>query len=109
MKIMSKERHMKKSGMALAALAFAGLTGTHATAAPLSPAADVRSTAGSAVELVRDRWDRRRDRWDRRDARRDWRGDRRAYRYRNWNRYSSRPYNWRSRGCVAAGPVWFCR
>jgi hypothetical protein len=107
---MSKERHVKKSAMTLAALAFAGLMGTQASAAPLSSAAEVTSKAApSAVEQVRDRWERRHDRWDRRHARRDWRHDRRYYRYRNWNRYGYRPYNWRSRGCVSVGPVWFCR
>jgi hypothetical protein len=27
---------------------------------------------------------------------------------RGWHRYHSRPYNWRTRGCVVVGPVWFC-
>jgi hypothetical protein len=108
-KIMSKERHVKKSAMTLAALAFAGLMGTQANAAPLSSAAAATTQAApSAVEQVRDRYERRDDRWHRRNARRDWRSDRRYYRYRNWNRYNSRPYNYRSRGCVAVGPVWFC-
>ena len=97
---------MKKSAMTLAALAFAGLMSSQASAAPLSSAAAVTSKAApSTVEQVRDRYDRRHDRWDRRD----WRHDRRYYRYRHWNRYSYRPYNWRSRGCVAVGPVWFCQ
>jgi hypothetical protein len=30
------------------------------------------------------------------------------HRYDNWNRYSSRPYGWQSRGCVLVGPLWFC-
>jgi hypothetical protein len=29
-------------------------------------------------------------------------------RYRGWHRYNSRPYGWRSRGCVIVGPVWVC-
>ncbi|MGZ9005060.1 MAG: hypothetical protein ACXW20_14885 [Burkholderiales bacterium] len=100
---------MKKSAIALAALAFAGLMGTQANAAPLSSAASVTSKAApSAVEQVRDRYERRDDRWNRRNARRDWRSDRRYYRYRSWKRYNSRPYNYRSRGSVAVGPVWFC-
>jgi hypothetical protein len=107
--IMSKERHVKKTAMTIAAMAFAGLMSTQASAAPLSTAAGVTKAAPSAVEHVRDGYDRRHDRWDRRYDRRDWRHDRRYYRYRNWNRYSHRPYNWRSRGCVAVGPVWFCQ
>ncbi len=98
---------MKKSAMTLAALAFAGLMSTTASAAPLSSAAGVTKAAPSVVEQVRDR-DGMNDRWERRHARRDWRSDRRYYRYRSWNRYESRPYNYRSRGCVAAGPLWFC-
>ena len=33
-------------------------------------------------------------------------------RYRNpppgWRRYGARPGDWRTRGCVMAGPIWFC-
>ena len=25
-----------------------------------------------------------------------------------WHRYHSRPYNWRARGCIVVGPIWFC-
>jgi Ni/Co efflux regulator RcnB len=25
-----------------------------------------------------------------------------------WRRYSARPWNYRTRGCVMFGPVWFC-
>jgi hypothetical protein len=52
---------------------------------------------------------------------RDWR-DREAYndrynndrydrgdRYRGWSRYSSRPYDWRDRGCISVGPLWYCQ
>ena len=28
--------------------------------------------------------------------------------YRGWHRYSHRPSRWSNRGCVAAGPIWFC-
>lgn len=35
-----------------------------------------------------------------------------GYRYRSaprgWHRYHARPRDWRSRGCVIVGPVWFC-
>lgn len=103
---------MKKTLMTIAVLAMGGMMGAQAaTAAPLSKAAGATQGAAHAdVIQVRDRNrnginDRRERRWDRRD----WRQDRRYYRYRNWNRYGYRPYNWRSRGCVAVGPVWFCR
>jgi hypothetical protein len=35
--------------------------------------------------------------------------DRRYDAYRGWNRYNSRPRGWRNRGCVAVGPIWFCK
>ena len=35
-----------------------------------------------------------------------------GYRYRSaphgWHRYRARPGNWRTRGCILVGPVWFC-
>ena len=40
----------------------------------------------------------------------NWRHNHHRYdKYRGWNRYSKRPHNYRNRGCVAVGPVWFCR
>jgi hypothetical protein len=38
-------------------------------------------------------------------AHRHWHGH---HRYRGWHRYQARPWNWRARGCVVVGPVWFC-
>jgi hypothetical protein len=109
---MSKETPVKKTLMTIAVLAMGGMMGTQAaTAAPLSKAAGATQGAVHAdVIQIRDRNrnginDRRERRWDRQD----WRKDRRYYKYRSWNRYNSRPYNWRSRGCVALGPVWFCK
>jgi hypothetical protein len=26
----------------------------------------------------------------------------------HWHRYHSRPRDWRRRGCVIVGPIWFC-
>jgi hypothetical protein len=44
--------------------------------------------------------------WNRRHwhGRRHWSGPR----YHGWRRYHARPWNWRSRGCILAGPIWFC-
>jgi|LNFM01.1.fsa_nt_gb hypothetical protein len=110
--IMSKETPVKKTLMTIAVLAMGGMMGAQAaTAAPLSKAAGATQGAVHAdVIQVRDR-NRNgiNDRRERRMYNRNWRNDRRYYRYRNYNRYYSRPYNWRSRGCVSVGPVWFCR
>ncbi len=27
---------------------------------------------------------------------------------RGYRRYTARPYDWRTRGCVIVGPLWFC-
>lgn len=103
---------MKKTLMTIAVLAMGGLMGTQAaTAAPLSKAAGATQGAVHAdVIQVRDR-NRNgiRDGRERRMYNNNWRNDRRYYRYRNYNRYNARPYNWRSRGCVAVGPIWFCK
>ena len=56
----------------------------------------------------KDRWDRRRDRADRRHDRREYRHWRRHHAPPGWRRYSTRPWNYRTRGCVMFGPVWFC-
>lgn len=100
---------MKNVAIALTALVFAGVASSTAPAAPLAGIAAVQKAVPGAAEQVRDRDDRRWDRHDRRWDRRDWRHDRRYYRYRHWNRYNHRPYNWRSRGCIDVGPFWFCR
>ena len=112
---MSKETSVKKTLMTMAVLALGGLMSTQAaTAAPLAKAAGASQGAIHAdVIQVRDR-NRNgiNDRFERRRYNKgynNWRNDRRYYRYRNWNRYNSRPYNHRSRGCVSIGPVWFCK
>lgn len=110
---------MKKTLMTIAVLAMGGLMGAQAaTAAPLSKAAGATQGAAHADVIqvrdrnrngINDRRERRRYNKNWRNYNNNWRNDRRYYRYRNYNRYYSRPYNWRSRGCVAFGPFWFCR
>jgi Ni/Co efflux regulator RcnB len=101
---------VKKTAMMIAALAFAGLMGTQASAAPLSKAAGATQSAAQS-DVVQVRHHKKHRHYKKRHHRGayNWRNDRRYYRYRSWNRYGSRPYNWRSRGCVAVGPVWFCK
>lgn len=96
--------------MMIAALAFAGVMGTQASAAPLSKAAGATQSAAQS-DVVQVRHHKKHRNYKNRHHRGayNWRNDRRYYRYRSWNRYGSRPYNWRSRGCVAVGPVWFCK
>jgi Ni/Co efflux regulator RcnB len=93
----------------LAASAITLATAAAGTAAPLATAGvSIDNASQSLVIDVRDR-DRDRDRHRHRSNRHD----RRHYvyghdRYRNWRRYSARPWNWQTRGCVAVGPVWVC-
>jgi Ni/Co efflux regulator RcnB len=99
----------------LAASAITLATVAAGTAAPLATAgATVDNGAQSlvvdaqAVVVVRDRdRDRHRHR-----AHRDRHHKRHIHvhrdRYHGWHRYSARPWNWQTRGCVAAGPVWVC-
>lgn len=94
------------------------LSATFASANPAIGAAKgsegLRTTHVPTLEQAdyrdRKRMLRKRDRhWDRgwRRGHRHW-DDRRYRKYRGWNRYYSRPYGWRDRGCIAIGPIWFC-
>ena len=104
---------MKKTAMTLAVLALGGLMSTMASAAPLSSAAGATSgIASSDIEQVRDRkgnWNNNNRNVRKYNNRRKYHAGRRYNRApSNWRRYSSRPYGWRTRGCVIVGPVWFC-
>jgi hypothetical protein len=75
-----------------------------AKAAAINSAAGLAAASDNALIQVQDR-DRRdgrrgRDRDFRRDSRRPPRG---------WRRYSRRPSDWRRRGCIVIGPLWYCR
>lgn len=98
--------------LAPAAIAtFMALTPAHALPVASSGAAPAADASPAALTLIADRdGDGRRDRMHRD-------GDRRGHwvpgrRYDNapsgWHRYGRRPGNWRSRGCILVGPIWFC-
>jgi Ni/Co efflux regulator RcnB len=81
-----------------------------ASAAPAPPPAQLRSATPDAVLQVQDRHhngerrsEHRRGRDHRYTAGR--RYDRAPSHYR---RYSHRPNDWESRGCILVGPLWFC-
>lgn len=78
---------------------------TQAGAAPIAKSDGI--AASGIVTTVDNRRDHRRhDDHRRNEDRRNWgRGD---YERHGWHRHSHRPYNWRGRGCVTVGPVWFC-
>jgi hypothetical protein len=103
---------VKKTIFALAAGIFA-MSVSAASAMPTAArhAADgPRATASTGVEPAQYRHHKRG--WKHRHyrGRNAYRSDRRyrGNQYRGWKRHYSRPYSWRSRGCVAVGPIWFC-
>jgi hypothetical protein len=83
------------------------ITLSTAHALPVAKAVDGAHASTPALTLVDDRRDGMRGDRD---------GDRRRFtpgrRYDNapsgWHRYGRRPGNWRSRGCILVGPIWFC-
>jgi Ni/Co efflux regulator RcnB len=102
------------------ALFFSAFAFSPAIAAPVAPPTDpVFSGTGPLIEVQGrfddddDDWRRRRDRdgrWRRDD---DWRrryapGGRYRDAPRGWRRYGYRPRDWRRRGCILVGPIWFC-
>jgi hypothetical protein len=93
--------------IAAAALGLSAMMFFPAAAAPAPSALPVVSADSQLVQIQ----DRRRDRSRSRNFRRD-RDFRRGRRYRSpprgWKRYRSRPWNYRRRGCIAIGPLWFC-
>ncbi|MBS0531042.1 MAG: hypothetical protein JSS22_16860 [Proteobacteria bacterium] len=95
---------MKKTLLA-AALVFAWC-GT-ASALPVAPHTGAQTAdQPGLLHLVRDRDHHRGSSHHGGDRHRGYRNHR--DRYHGWHRYRSRPYDWRSRRCVMAGPVWVC-
>jgi Ni/Co efflux regulator RcnB len=95
--------------LALAASAlFMAAMLSPAQAAAVNPAAGIAAAPDNALIQVQDR--------SRRDGRRgrDYRGRRdfrRGYRRppRGYRSYRRRPSDWRRRGCIVIGPLWYCR
>lgn len=97
---------MKK--LILPAAAATLLMASTAYAAPVSPATTAVAQTTNEITQVRDgdRWDRRG--YDRRDRRHYRSGHRYDHAPHGYRRYGHRPYDWRTRGCIMVGPVWFC-
>jgi hypothetical protein len=97
---------LKMFAPAMLAASLLALAPSLATAAPGLQAKPV-SEAG--IVKVQGRDDVRRREIRRRSFNR---GFRAGGRYRNaprgWRRYDRRPGDWRTRGCIIVGPVWFC-
>jgi len=97
----------------LKAIMVAGMLGLFAAAPAAAAPAQALPAGASAtgINMVEQVQARHRDR---RDMRHHNRGQRwvPGQRYRSsppgWRRYGARPGDWRTRGCVMVGPVWFC-
>lgn len=100
---------MTKVLVSAALLAFAGLSVTPASASP-APAPLAPIVAAEVVQVQGrrpDDYSGRRGGFDR-----DRSHYRPGHRYdrapSHWHRYHSRPRDWRRRGCIIVGPIWFC-
>lgn len=94
---------MFRTKLAFSALILSAAMLSPAKAAPVTPADAVIATTDSSLIQVTDRRDRDHDRYDRDDWRRGHRGPPPG-----WHRYHRRPHDWRTRGCLEIGPLWFC-
>jgi Ni/Co efflux regulator RcnB len=99
----------------LTTFALGALLSTSAMAGPSMSKGLSRALAGTAdtntLVQIQHRRDTRRDRRKRRPNYRRHRfapGSRHRAAPRGWRRHHKRPYNWRTRGCIIVGPVWFC-
>lgn len=99
---------MLKYVMPLAAISLMAVSS--AWALPAAPATNNVQIESNRIEVQhRDGHFHRSARPDRSMHHRRHMGHRHSYRGRHYShRYHSRPHGWSRRGCVMAGPVWFC-
>lgn len=99
---------MKVRALGLAMAMGCGLLATSAFSASAAPVnagvLGANAKQGSGVELAQYR-----KRPFKKGYRQGYRaGSRHANAPRNWRRYGSRPGDWRTRGCIIVGPIWYC-
>lgn len=100
---------MKAKAIGLALALSCGLLATSALTASAAPlggtgALTGASAANSGVELAQ--FKKKRFNQGYRNGYRA--GSRHSRAPRNWRRYGARPGNWRTRGCIIVGPIWYC-
>lgn len=77
--------------------------------AAATPGLQAKPVGEAGIVKVQGRDDVRRREIRRRSFNRGYRaGSRHAHAPRGWRRYDRRPGDWRTRGCVIVGPLWFC-
>ncbi|MDQ8730886.1 hypothetical protein [Bradyrhizobium sp. LHD-71] len=99
---------MYKSILAALAIAIAGVTAASAMPASLPGQATV-SVESDVIQVQHRHHHHRRDIHR---PRHHHHGFVPGRRYRSappgWHRHHARPRDWRTRGCIMAGPIWFC-
>jgi hypothetical protein len=91
--------------IALTVALAVGVAATSASAMPLS-AQNGLSKSADAVVLA-DYRDNKKRGWNK-NRRHYAPGSRHKHGPKNWHRYNKRPGDWRTRGCIIVGPVWWC-
>ncbi|HEX6609987.1 MAG TPA: hypothetical protein VF051_04350 [Hyphomicrobiaceae bacterium] len=77
--------------------------------AAAAPGLAAKPAAETGIVKVQNRERARRKQIRRRSFNRGYRaGSRHAHAPRGWRRYDRRPWDWRRRGCIIVGPIWFC-
>ena len=93
------------AAIALSLAAFSSLPAS----ASVAPALLAKPAAEAGIVKVQNRDRVRRKQIRRRSFNRGFHaGSRHRNAPRGWRRYDRRPGDWRTRGCIIVGPVWFC-
>lgn len=103
---------MKLSMLSAATAAFIAIATTSASALPVAKPGQVGAERTAMTEQIRHKRGHVSNRGHRPShyGNRNRHGnDHRYNQYRGWHRYNHRPHGWRNRGCVAVGPIWFCK
>lgn len=96
---------IKTMAAATAAVVVATSAWAMPTSAPVSSNADVVQ-----IQYKKDKnsWKKRPGKMSKQHRRKFRAGHKYKNAPRGWRRHGKRPANWRTRGCIIVGPVWFC-
>ncbi|MFC7052848.1 hypothetical protein ACFQI3_09140 [Hansschlegelia quercus] len=83
-------------------------TASVAMAAPAASPSGLHATTIQLVDLRRDNHRNDKRHVDRSPSHRFTPGQRYRSAPRGWRSYRGRPGDWRTRGCILVGPLWFC-
>jgi hypothetical protein len=92
--------------LALAAALAAGFAATSASAAPVSGSIGVSKSSDGIVLVDHKKGHKNYNKWGKHRHYKP--GSHHKHPPKNWRRYDKRPGDWRTRGCVIVGPIWWC-